>query len=130
MTTVATFGEIHQAQLLRSYLAAEGINATIPDELTVQNTWHLTQAIGGLRVQVPAEQAEAAEKLVAEFLNNLNQPTQHPCPRCQSKDTSNEDTASNWTLLGFVVLLLISIGIIAPLRPKYHCRSCGHVFTR
>lgn len=67
MTTVATFGDIHQAQLLRSFLEAEGIHAVIPDELTVQNTWHLAQAIGGLRVQVPVDQQLSAEKLVENF---------------------------------------------------------------
>ncbi|MEM1156631.1 MAG: hypothetical protein AAGH72_00095 [Verrucomicrobiota bacterium] len=128
MITVATLGDIHQAQLLRSYLQSEGIEADLPDEMTILNTWHLAHAIGGVRVQVVPQDLESAQHRTAEFLKNLDQPVVHRCPECDSTHTSDDNPARNWTLFGFVVVILIAVGIFAPVRPKYRCRDCQHSF--
>lgn len=61
MTTIANYSVLIQAQLLRAALEGSGITAYIPDELTVQGSGNVyALAIGGIRVQVADEDAEAA----------------------------------------------------------------------
>jgi hypothetical protein len=52
MVTLTRFGALLPAQLLCGRLDAEGIECFIPDETMANQTWHLSGAIGGIRVQV------------------------------------------------------------------------------
>jgi hypothetical protein len=70
MITVATLYTLSEAFLLRSMLESSDIPAFIPDENTVQADWALTNAIGGIRVQVPESFREEAEKVLADFNSN------------------------------------------------------------
>ncbi len=65
MTTITTCGDLQQALLVKSILEGSGIPAFVPDELTAQNAPPYIWATGGIRVQVPAEHAEAARKILA-----------------------------------------------------------------
>jgi len=64
---VATCGSPTEAHLLKGVLEASGLTPRVADANTVQaNTW-MTQAVGGVRVLVPAPQAESAHRVIAEF---------------------------------------------------------------
>ena len=66
MTTVANCSLLIQAQLMQAALAGSGIKAFIPDELTVESSGNLySLAIGGIRVQVEDEDADAARAVLA-----------------------------------------------------------------
>ena len=68
MTTIANFSVLIQAQLLRAALEGSGITAYIPDELTVQSSGNVyALAIGGIRVQVDDEDADAARSVLASM---------------------------------------------------------------
>lgn len=64
MTTIATFSKPEEAHLLRMRLGSEGIEAFIQDENLVQMDWLLSNAVGGVRLQVADEDAEAALELI------------------------------------------------------------------
>lgn len=53
-----------EADVIRSLLAANGLEATVPDENLAGLAWHLGQAIGGVRVQVREGDFESAAKLL------------------------------------------------------------------
>jgi hypothetical protein len=62
--TLTTCSSLPEAHLIQSVLRGSGIEAFIPDELTVQNDWGLINAIGGIRVQVqPEDEADARNVL-------------------------------------------------------------------
>jgi hypothetical protein len=61
MTTVAECADMEQAEVLRSLLADCGVAAYLPDELAVQ----FRGTLGGHRVQVEDEDAEAARKILS-----------------------------------------------------------------
>jgi len=64
---IATCGTPTEAHLLRGVLEAAGLTPHVADANIVQaNTW-MTQAVGGVRVLVPASEAEAARRVVEEF---------------------------------------------------------------
>jgi hypothetical protein len=66
VVTLARFGELTAAQLLRGRLDAEGIECLLPDEVMAAQTWHLQGAIGGIRVQVRQADLERAKEILAE----------------------------------------------------------------
>ena len=64
---VATCGTPTEAHLLKGMLESNGIAANVADANFIQaDTW-MTQAVGGVRVLVPADQVQAARSAIAEF---------------------------------------------------------------
>ena len=65
MVTLTRCGELTTAQLLCGRLDAEGIECFIPAEHLAVQPWHLTRAIGGVRVQVRRADMERAQQILA-----------------------------------------------------------------
>jgi hypothetical protein len=65
LVTVATFGVVGEAEAARLMLEAEGIECFLADAETVNMLWFASNAIGGVKLQVPASEATRAEQLLA-----------------------------------------------------------------
>ncbi len=83
-TTLAYFTYPTEMAIARSFLEAEGIHTFVRDELTVQVHNFYSNAIGGIRLEVPEEDLEKAEDLLwehgyGEYLAN--------CDRFASEET-------------------------------------------
>lgn len=63
LVTIATFSFPHEARIAKARLDALGIPSFIADEHTINMQWLYSNALGGVRLQVP--QAVAAEALAA-----------------------------------------------------------------
>jgi hypothetical protein len=70
MITIAVLNSLSDAFVLRSMLQSEDIPSFIPDENTIQVDWTLTNAVGGVRVQVPEGFEEVASRVVGEYRAN------------------------------------------------------------
>lgn len=68
MITVATCLSLPNAYLIQSQLRGSGIEAFIPDECTALNYWSSVYAIGGVRVQIQAEDVAYAKELLYQEL--------------------------------------------------------------
>ena len=66
MVTIRACTLLVDAQTMQSVLAGSGIESFLPDELTVQNNWMWSNAIGGVRLQVNEEDAARAEEILNE----------------------------------------------------------------
>lgn len=66
MTTVANCFDLNEALRLKMALEASGIPAFIPDEMTASVAPHHFLTSAGVRLQVPAEHAEEAQRIIAE----------------------------------------------------------------
>jgi hypothetical protein len=66
LVVLVRMGELTAAQLLCGRLAADGIEARLPDEVMATQTWHLQAAIGGIRVQVRRGDLERAKEILAQ----------------------------------------------------------------
>lgn len=64
LVTVATYWDPMEAQIARLRLVHEGIPAFLEKECTVQMVWHITNAIGGVRLVVPLSQSGEARRLL------------------------------------------------------------------
>lgn len=126
MTTIAAFSKPEEAHLLRTRLEAVGIPAFVQDENIVQLNWLYSNAIGGVRVQVPDGEVDAAR----EFLD-ADAPRPAPdavsvvCPACGSHDTAPDERARR---LAFLSILLLHFPAVFP-RRRWRCASCRHSFV-
>lgn len=67
LVTVAEFSMVAEAHIVHGRLEEEGIPATITDENIVAMAWHLSQAVGGIKVQVAPQDVERARDLLARI---------------------------------------------------------------
>ena len=66
LVTLTRCDQLIVAQLLCGRLESEGIECLIPDENMANQTWHLSRAIGGIRVQVRQIDLDRAKQILAE----------------------------------------------------------------
>ncbi len=120
MTTIAQFSKAEDAHLLRLRLEAAGIEVFIQDENTVQVDWLLSDAIGGVRVQVADKDVEAATEIL--YADPAPVPADRPiCPFCSSTQTAPDETPRRIT---FLTILLLGIPLLYP-QHRWKCSSCG-----
>jgi Putative prokaryotic signal transducing protein len=65
-TTIATFGNPIEANLAKAAVEREGITAFLADESSANTLWHVAIAIGGIKLQVPEEDAQIALQALAD----------------------------------------------------------------
>ncbi|MSU34947.1 MAG: DUF2007 domain-containing protein [Pedosphaera sp.] len=63
--TIATTFSPVEAQLLASRLRAEGLYVYVHSELAAHAIEGYSMSVGGLRIQVPEDQAETAKEILA-----------------------------------------------------------------
>ena len=89
LTTIASFSFPHEAQLAKTSLDAAGIPAFIADENTINMQWLYSNALGGVKLQVPFQFAEKATEILSQDLSaqteeecGKNEITCQKCGRC------------------------------------------------
>lgn len=125
LVTVATFSLPLEAQLGRARLSSHGIRAFVTDEhLSTMNPQYMAVA-GGIRLQVRARDAVAAEEILSEPVPP-DYEEEHiedgpPCPSC-GKRYANEGRPK-W--LTFFCLLLLGLPFLF-VKKRWICGQCGH----
>ena len=64
MVTIATFDFLPQAEIARGRLRAEGIRCHLADQHLVQTDWLYSLAVGGIKLQVEAADAQQARAIL------------------------------------------------------------------
>src|SRR5262245_59303675 len=67
LETVATFDNLVAADMAKNMLIARGIDAVIEDAETAAMFWHLSNAIGGIKLRARTEDAERARDALDGF---------------------------------------------------------------
>jgi hypothetical protein len=130
LVTVESFTDPVEAHITRGLLESEGIPAMLGSEHHVWSSWHFSQALGGVRLQVPAEYAYRAREVLArqrrgEYQEALEQqqeiePTR--CARCGSTDLRFTRSFAS------VLLLFLTLGISGLIFPPrisgIKCNTC------
>jgi hypothetical protein len=127
LATVARFTFPYEAQIAWSRLDAEGIPAYIADEHTINMQWLYSNALGGVRLQVPEMHLDEARRILSEdgqaALLEITGTTEPQCPRCGGRDTEFYQIGKRWAFLVF-----IGIGFpLFPVKNGIRCKSCGEV---
>ena len=132
LVTVERFTNPLEAHIARGLLESEGIPASLGSEHHVWASWPISQALGGVRLQVPAEYVARSRDVLARWRRGEYQQALEEeqalepdrCPACGSPDLRfTRSTAST-------VLLLLTLGISGLIFPPRidgtKCNVCGH----
>lgn len=117
-----------QANRDKQILAESGINSFIANEQLIQSDWLLSQAVGGIQLQVFEEDLEKAHRALLDYKENEefplevehtleNAPFDFVCPKCGSNHIYRDDSATSF----FGISILTS--------HQFVCYYCGNQFT-
>ncbi|MBB4806268.1 putative RNA-binding Zn-ribbon protein involved in translation (DUF1610 family) [Chryseobacterium defluvii] len=112
----------------KQILAESGINSFIANEQLIQSDWLLSQAVGGIQLQVFEEDMEKAKQVLQDYKDNeeFSLEAEHTihnpefdfvCPKCGSNHIYRDDSATSF----FGISILTS--------HKFVCYHCGNGFT-
>ena len=121
----------------KQILANNGLQSFIANEQTIQSDWLLSQALGGIQLQVFDNEKEKAEQILKDFLENehteievehtISDPDfDFVCPNCGSNHLYRDENPGG--LFG-VSLLFLGFPIKAPSH-VYHCYHCNEEFEK
>ncbi len=129
--TIATFQYSSEAQVIKGYLESSGIKVFIFDNITIDSDPLLSNAIGGVKLKVLAEQENEALQLLDSVkkysMNDKGEAIN--CPNCNSQKIELFSTVKDLkSFLWFVFGLLFSF---LPLYTKYtnRCQECNTEFN-
>jgi len=134
LITIERFTSPWEAHIARGLLESEGIPASLADEHQIWANWQMSQAFGGVRLQVPASHhAHALEVLAArrngEYESALEADLQLPpnfCPKCSSTDIR---TLRSPTSILVVIASFFFAGVFfPPATGEQCCNACGARF--
>jgi hypothetical protein len=104
LVTLEHFRDVPQALLAKGKLEWAGIECWLADGNLVRMDWLLSNAIGGIRLQVRQPDFESARALLDEPIppefseEQVGEPFAQPrCPRCYSLDIGFETIDRFWT---------------------------------
>jgi len=112
----------------KQILAENDIQSFIANEQTIQSDWLLSQALGGIQLQVFEDDFENAEKILTDYHENnkFSLEVEHTvadpkfdfvCPKCGSNHIYRDDSSTSF----FGISLLSS--------HKFVCYYCENEFT-
>jgi hypothetical protein len=131
LVTIRRYRDLSEAIVARGVVESAGIFCFLKDENLVRLDWQVSNLVGGIRLQVAAEDVEAAEAVLAQPIPDSisipNQPgfEQPRCPRCGSSDISWERRGRKMAL---VSLFLLSLPLPRG-SESWQCSNCGLRWT-
>lgn len=128
LVTLAQFRDVPEALLAKGKVESAGIQCMLADGNLVRMDWLLSNAIGGIRLQVHRQDAECARAVLAEPIppefseEEVGETYAQPrCPRCFSLDIGFETIDRFWTF-GLWLLLQFPIRVR---KENWKCYTCG-----
>lgn len=112
----------------KQILAENGINSFIANEQLIQSDWLLSQAVGGIQLQVFEDDLEKAGQILQDYKENeqysleVEHTIENPdfdfvCPKCGSNHLYRDDKATSFFGISFLT------------SHKFICYYCGNEFS-
>lgn len=134
LTTIAHYSFPLEAQIAKARLASEGIPGFIADEHTIGMDWLYSNALGGVRLQVPEQfAAEAVALLAQDFSDCLEDDCQEAEPKtdnpqqCAACLQGRLEPCQIGRRMAYLSWLLFGVPI-TPVAQGFKCDTCGKVF--
>jgi hypothetical protein len=129
---VRKFRDLPEALLARGALDSAGLESFLIDESVIRMDWLWSDLLGGVKLCVKREDAEAAaqilnqeipEKFSFEGAEDFEQPR---CPQCQSLTITYEDMNKPAT---YATAFVLGLPIYIPCR-RWNCQNCGYIWDQ
>lgn len=131
LVTLRRYRDMAEALMAKSVLDSAGIFSYLRDENTVRMDWMWSNLMGGMRLQVAAEDVAQAEELLSQPIpptieqEGAPEYQQPECPRCHSLDIGYEGLNQK---VGVAGIALLGFPVPFP-RNAWKCQSCGAIWT-
>ena len=122
-TILRTFDNYFSANILLTRLQSEGVHCYLKDENTVTIDPILSNAIGGIKLEVAADDYSKAADLLNQFDKEYLQSAQ--CPQCHARDFIEVPRKNPGNYLTAILTWIFSSYAVAP-EKVYQCRQCGY----
>lgn len=127
LVTIRKFRDLPEAILAKGLLESSGIECYLADDNMVRMDWFISNFVGGVKLQVKTEDAEAANEILDQPIpehfdvDELGEYQQPECPNCRSLDTVFEELNKP------IAYATAWIGLPIPVHQKgWQCKSCGY----
>jgi hypothetical protein len=126
MVTIRNFRDLPTALLAKGSLDSAGIDCVLVDDNVVRLDWFWSNAIGGIKLEVDAENVEAANEILEQPIpdgfdvEGIGEYRQPHCPQCQSLDVTFKEL--NRPVSYITVWLHVPIPVY---RRAWRCLSCN-----
>lgn len=128
---IARFQYSSEAQIVKGKLQSEGIEVFLADQVLIDTDPLVSQAIGGIKLNVYADDEERARAILSEIDNYSldDEGNRVVCPNCESSRvkvyTHIKDVRS------FFAFLFSFLTFALPIHYKYdyHCENCEEKFS-
>lgn len=103
LVTLRQFRDLPVALLAKGSLESAGIETFLVDDNMIRMDWFYSNLLGGIKLKVRAEDAEAANEILSQPIpevvevEGVGKYQQPKCPRCQSLDGSFQELNKVWT---------------------------------
>jgi hypothetical protein len=129
LVVVSAFSQPHEAHLARSVLSAASLEACVADDNTVAADWLMSNAIGGVKVLVRADDLTIAREVLDTTalapddeapgqVSDAEDSREDVCPHCGSRALS---AITHGLRLAAFTWMVVGI----PLFPVWRRRRCG-----
>jgi hypothetical protein len=124
LVTIRKFRDLPEALLAKGSLESSGIECTLADDNMVRMDWFYSNAIGGIKLLVSAEDADSAEQILSQPIpehfdvSDVGVFEQPKCPQCGSLDINYRELQSS-------AYLSMALSVPIPFhRRAWRCHSC------
>ncbi len=131
LVNIASYRDLPDAYLVKGKLESEGISVFLRNEHTIGVQWLYSNALGGVKLDVPESQVEQAHNILKEdYTEEITDQDQNEstdadgtCPICNSTNTQYYDRARKFGAITYLTgLPLLLFG------KRYQCLDCKHVW--
>ena len=128
--TIARFQYSSEAQIIKGRLEADGIQVFLSDNLTIDTDPLVSNAIGGVKLEVLSRQALKAQHILSSIEkysiddegNTIN------CPNCKSEKVELFSTIKDAKSLFWFIFGVLFSSLPFYTRHKYRCEDCKTEF--
>jgi len=126
LVTVRQFRDLPEALLAKGSLESAGIECFLADENLVRLDWFISNFIGGIKLNVRAQDAGNAQKLLDEpileglYVQGVGLYEQPRCPKCQSLDVNFQELDRPIAYMSAFLRVPMSVQ-----RPGWRCHACN-----
>jgi hypothetical protein len=133
LVTVARYRDMPEAVVARTVLEEAGIECLLRDENTVRTDWLLSNAIGGMRLQVAAKDEAKARELLTQptpeqFPTGSGEFVQPVCPKCGSADVMANDPDRK-VMAASMLIKGLPFPHRRPSEAEWRCLQCDTVWA-